>query len=124
LQIGSSSDDIRWKKIVNVGGIPVNKSMVEVPVSRPAQGNSERQTEKLVTVLGVVRDVQATVLSGVHVSIKNSDSFVTTGGDGTYSIKAMIGNVLVFSAKGYVTQEFQINNNDILNVKLVPMQTD
>lgn len=74
----------------------------------------------LMVVSGTLRDVQATVLQGMKVSVQGTSTTVTTNADGAYTIKAKSGDILVFSANGFSSQTIQVGNNVELNIKLQP----
>ncbi|MCK0130444.1 SusC/RagA family TonB-linked outer membrane protein [Flavobacteriaceae bacterium F08102] len=60
-----------------------------------------------ITVSGKVSD-EAGALPGVNIRIKGTNKGAATDFDGNYQITASIGNVLVFSSLGYVTQEITV----------------
>ncbi|MCW3805427.1 SusC/RagA family TonB-linked outer membrane protein [Plebeiibacterium marinum] len=73
------------------------------------------------TLSGVVTDSNTgDVLPGVTVAIKNTTTGTITTPDGTYTLKANAGDILIFSFIGYVTQEIALNDQKELNVALVP----
>jgi len=119
IQVGSSSDHILWKKIVNVG---VDKSVKDIEtkktVSKTVAPTAQSNQGKSVTVTGEVRDVQASILAGIKVSVKNTNNTVFTNSQGIYTIKAKIGDVLVFSAKGFETKEIVVGSDLSINIKL------
>jgi Ca-activated chloride channel homolog len=53
------------------------------------------------TITGKVTDSNGQELPGVNVNIKGSQTGVSTGFDGLYSIKAKVGDVLVYSFIGF-----------------------
>jgi len=57
-------------------------------------------------------------LPGVSVKIKGTNAGTSTGGDGTYSIRANPGQTLVFSFVGTSTQEKVVGEASVINVKL------
>jgi len=119
IQIGNASDHILWKKIINVG---VDKSIKDVDTKDVVQGvaltTPKGKPGKAVTVTGEIRDVQASVLAGIMVTVKNTNNYVLTNNQGVYSIKAKTGDILVFTAKGFVTTEVMIGNDLSINVKM------
>lgn len=58
-------------------------------------------------------------LPGVNITVKGQKVSTQTELDGTYSIQAKKGDVLVFSFMGYTVQQRTINENTTLNVTLV-----
>ena len=72
------------------------------------------------TISGIVKDVAFDQpLPGVNVIVKGETRGTTTDFDGNFVIANMgIGDVLVFSYLGFVTQEVTINNADPLTIIL------
>src|SRR5690606_9727785 len=69
------------------------------------------------TIRGNVSDGQAP-LPAVNVVVKNTTNGVNTDFDGNYSIEANIGDVLVFSYIGMVTQEVTVTDQTTIDVVL------
>lgn len=63
-------------------------------------------------------------LPGVSVTVKGSDAGVSTGADGSFSIAASPGDVLVFSFLGYLEKEVPVGDQDRLEVTLAPDLTE
>ncbi len=61
-----------------------------------------------ITVKGKVSDPNDNYLPGVNVLVKGTKNGSSTGGDGSYSIKAQIGSVLEFSFIGFATKEVKV----------------
>ena len=59
-------------------------------------------------------------LPGVSVVIKGTTIGTSTNIDGDFSIKANVGDVLVFSFMGMENQEFKVVNNVLIKIKLNP----
>lgn len=70
------------------------------------------------TITGKVTDAKGDALPGVSVLVKGTNSGTTTQGDGTYSIGANVGEVLVFSFVGFESKEFVVNGAQPINVRL------
>lgn len=72
------------------------------------------------TVSGIVTDSKNEPLIGVNVTIKNASTTGTiTDIDGKYSLEIPSGNsVLVFSGKGYSTQEVKVSNRSVVDIVL------
>ena len=62
-----------------------------------------------ITVKGKVSDTNGNSLPGVNVLVKGTKSGSSTGGDGSYSIKAQKGAILEFSFIGFETKEVKVN---------------
>ena len=69
------------------------------------------------TVSGTVGDKDG-ALPGVSVLIKGTTTGTDTDFDGKYTIKANVGDVLVFSYLGYETVERTVGNASVINVTL------
>ena len=59
-------------------------------------------------------------LPGVSITFKGTTTGIATSADGTYSIMAKPGDVLVFSFLGYSNQEVTVKQAGTVNVKLNP----
>jgi len=66
-------------------------------------------------IKGTVSEATGTKLSGVNIQVKGSGIAISTGFDGTFSIKAEKGSILIFSYLGFKTKEV-IANEIIINV--------
>lgn len=119
IQVGNSSDHILWRKIINVG---VDKSIKDTDVKDTERKGTvsapQNRQAKSITLSGEVRDVQATALSGVKVWLKNRKKYVLTNDKGIYTIKAKAGDILIFFAKGFITEEVVVGSDPSINVKL------
>ena len=83
-----------------------------------AQG---RTSGDAVTVSGTILDDNGFTLPGATVQIKGTAFGVNTDIDGQYSIKAKLGDVLVFSFMGMISEERTVSKASVINVAL---QTD
>ncbi len=71
------------------------------------------------TITGQVTDAETNeALIGVNILVKGSTSGGITDFDGNYSITAETGDILVFSYLSYITTEYKISNQGVINVKL------
>ncbi len=59
-------------------------------------------------------------LPGVNIVVKGTNIGATTDFDGKYSIKADLGQTLVYSYVGYQTVEKKVGNSNVINVQLKP----
>lgn len=73
-----------------------------------------------VAVTGIVTDETNTPLTGVNILIKNSSKGTQTDFDGTYQLKAYIGDELEFNYVGYKTVTRKVKNNKAINVQMNP----
>lgn len=69
------------------------------------------------TITGIVSD-KSGPLPGANVVVKGTTRHAQTDFDGKYSIKAKIGEVLVFSFTGYQNAAVTVGKSNIINVKL------
>lgn len=69
------------------------------------------------TITGQVSDEQGP-LPGVSVKIKGTNTGISTGSDGKFTIKASNGAVLVFTSIGYTTKEVPVTGAGPVNVVL------
>ncbi|GAF02524.1 SusC/RagA family TonB-linked outer membrane protein [Saccharicrinis fermentans] len=74
-----------------------------------------------VTISGTVRDAgMSEVLPGVTVLIKGTTTGTITTPDGTYTLNANKGDVLMFSFIGYMGQEITVGDQTVIDVQLEP----
>jgi TonB-linked SusC/RagA family outer membrane protein len=69
------------------------------------------------TVKGIVTDANGS-MPGVNVMVKGTQRGVSTGFDGAYSIKASVGEVLVFSFMGMNDVSRTVDASSVFNVKM------
>ncbi|MEN0054942.1 MAG: TonB-dependent receptor [Mucilaginibacter sp.] len=69
-------------------------------------------------ITGVITDENGETMPGVTVKAKNSGTAAQSDKDGKFTIKAAIGDVLVFSFVGYQTREVTIASKNIGRVTL------
>lgn len=71
------------------------------------------------TVSGVVTDAgNGDALIGANILVKGTDNGTITDIDGSYSLRAKEGDVLVFSYAGYADQEVTIGASNSYNVSM------
>lgn len=122
LQIGPSSDDIKLKTIIAV----IQRGPSSVTIDRTTNSDtrtvqsSSHHTKNRFLIKGVVRDVQANVLSGVIVKVKGGANTTTTDSKGQYELLVNEGSIIEFQLKGYQKAEVPITTQDYLSVKLIP----
>ncbi|MFO7826227.1 MAG: SusC/RagA family TonB-linked outer membrane protein [Cyclobacterium sp.] len=76
-----------------------------------------------ITISGTVTDENGEPLPGVTIIIEGTNTGTVTDFNGTYSLQAETGNVLVFSFVGFESQKVTIGNSDTLNVELLEDQS-
>ena len=70
-------------------------------------------------ITGVVTDAgNGEPLPGVNILVKGTNNGTTTDFDGKYSIKANLGETLVFSFVGYTTVEKTVGSSSVINVQM------
>ncbi len=65
-------------------------------------------------ITGIVRGPDGQPLMGANIIIKGTRRGATTKADGSFSIEAKPGEVIVISSIGYATREINIGNNDAI----------
>ena len=70
------------------------------------------------TITGIVTD-DTEPLPGVSIIIKGTSTGTATDFDGKYSIKANIGDILVFSFVGMTRKEVIVENSTVINITMV-----
>ncbi len=113
LQIGSSSEDIRLRKIITVG--TTGKEGTSREFIMP---DISRDPGKPVTVTGVIRDVQATPVGGVTVKSNYTGKEVRSSKNGKYSIRTVENDVLTVSGNGFETVYIAVDKRKQADVKL------
>lgn len=73
---------------------------------------------------GKVKDEQGKALSGASLSVKGSKVKTLTNTNGEFSIKATIGNVLVFSFSGFSNQSYTLKDNNPIDIQLSVSNND
>ncbi|WP_158563339.1 SusC/RagA family TonB-linked outer membrane protein [Chitinophaga silvatica] len=69
-------------------------------------------------IRGYVRDNKGTPIPGVTILIKHTNKGTQSNADAAFSLKASTGDILVFSAIGFITREIQVGIDNELNIKL------
>ena len=71
------------------------------------------------TLSGTITDnTDGTTLVGANIVVKGTTAGTVTNAEGSYSIEASSGDILVFSFVGYTTQEIAVGDQTIINVSL------
>jgi beta-glucosidase len=118
LQAGSASDNIKLKKTVYVGGAPVAAVKSDDVKTTRQQADIVKNPGKAITVKGTVRDIQATPVAGASIKSIYSGKTATSDKNGRYSIASVENDVLAVSAKGFETQNIDVNKIKNIDVKL------
>lgn len=85
--------------------------------------NENAHFTNAIQVKGRITNAAGTPVAGASVIVKGSNKGVATDADGSFSINAKEGEVLVISAIGYETQEMQITSQS-LNIVLHESKKD
>ncbi|MDO5665728.1 MAG: SusC/RagA family TonB-linked outer membrane protein [Bacteroidia bacterium] len=104
----------------------VDKQIVVYPNADTSKNNfssveaKQKEQSAQQRISGIVTDKKDGVpIIGANVSVPNTATGTVTNEKGQYSLSVPVGSTLRFSYIGYVTQEFKITNQAILNVQLV-----
>lgn len=76
------------------------------------------QTDKTVSLKGVVKDAAGMTIPGVNVVVKGTTHGTVADWDGNFTIDAPKGSTLVFSYIGFTPKEVVVSNQTSLNVVL------
>jgi TonB-linked SusC/RagA family outer membrane protein len=76
----------------------------------------QAQNDKKVS--GIVTDENNKPLQGLTVFIKGTKKATVTNSDGSYTITAGKGSILIFSHTGYIYQEVAVGNSNNVNIKM------
>ena len=82
-----------------------------------AQDSSVSEQAKQKTITGIVSDNYGP-LPGANVVVKGTTRSAQTNFDGKYSIKAKIGEILVFSFTGFSNSTVTVGKSNVINVKM------
>lgn len=81
------------------------------------------QEQSSITITGNVRNDKGIALHGATISIKGTTKGVSTDQEGSYRIKAAIGDVLVYSFLGHYNQEQKVSISKQINITLHQQNT-
>jgi len=94
----------------------------------PDNTSPERiRTNSLAVIKGTVTDEKGEPLPGVSILVKGSQRGAVTDTNGSWELSLSEGEtdaVLVFSFVGYLPQEINVGNRQLIDVKLVPNSTE
>ena len=105
-------------------GIPVSYSIQERQIILKREEGQATPKVRSVNVTGLVTDGDGNPVIGATVRVKDTDSGVITDIDGKYTVKAHIGQSLVFSYIGYVTEEREIKDGSSINIRMMEASTN
>ncbi|MET3114390.1 TonB-linked SusC/RagA family outer membrane protein [Pedobacter sp. CG_S7] len=72
-----------------------------------------------VVVKGQVTDSKGSPIPGVSIKLKDGATATSTDLSGNYAIRVPDNGVLVFTYMGYITKEIEVNNQALINIKLL-----
>jgi hypothetical protein len=72
------------------------------------------------TVSGTVTDYEGKVLAGIGVQIKGTTMGANTNSSGIFKLKAGVGVALLFSKRGFISEEIATGTNTQINVTMYP----
>lgn len=101
--------NLRFKQVNNTISVIVNKDLNEKLITK------EIALEK---ISGVVKDSSGEPMPGVSILVKGTTSGTVTDVDGSYSLDAAPGQILLFSFIGYDRQELTVGSASIINVTM------
>ena len=88
--------------------------LTQVPLNQPAQK----------TIKGKISDKQGLPLPGASIIIKGTTTGTVSDASGNYELHAQKGEILQFSFIGYLPQEIEVKDQQILNVVLAEESKD
>ncbi len=112
LQVGTASDNISHYIRVSSG------------IQTASAANTDQKEErdltdgKIIEIKGEVRDVQATPISGVRVSVPGGGEFTKTDKDGRYKIPANSKGTLTFYKKGFISKTVEVSGQKTISIML------
>lgn len=71
-----------------------------------------------VTIRGTVTRTDGKGIPGISVVVKESTNGTVTNDQGVYSINSKKGDKLQFSGTGYISQELEVGDNNVINITL------
>ncbi len=86
---------------------------------------SQQTVSALSQITGHVTDEEGSPIAGVSVLVKGTKTGTVTNDEGSFSIEAGIGDVLIFSSVSYGTKEIKITSSSIiikLSLQIKPME--
>ncbi len=112
IQIGTASDNISHTLKIHVGAASV-PAVNHDPTSENVVSDG-----KMIMISGEVRDVQATPVPGVKVSVPGGNDNVKTDRNGHYSIMANSKGTISFMKKGFTTKTIDVGGRQSVSVRL------
>lgn len=82
--------------------------------------DKETKGKKIITVRGVVTDIDGQVLENVRVNVSEDNAFTVTDAQGQFTMAAQSSDVLIFTLEGYKEAQANATNLEELSVILEP----
>jgi beta-glucosidase len=124
IQVGAASNDIKSKGKITVfdSKKAINESSLTSKEKQATVRSKDIQNDKavnhLIQVSGIIRNVQAGVISGVTVKSKTKGTTVVSDNSGKFIIDVPANDTLIFSKTGSQTKNIAVNANTNINVSL------
>lgn len=103
--------NLRFRQVNNTISVIVQKNKHEKLITK------ELDLEK---ISGVVKDEFGEPMPGVSIIVKGTTTGTVTDLDGSYTLDAAPGQVLLFAFIGYNRQEMTVGSASVINVDMVP----
>ncbi|MBD0285771.1 MAG: TonB-dependent receptor [Flavisolibacter sp.] len=87
-------------------------------IAKTDKNNGYRFYWQQIPVRGVVKDAKGATLPGVTVTVKGTNHSTISANDGSYSINAKEGDVLVFTYVSFAPQEITVGKESLYNLTL------
>ncbi|MBD0365398.1 MAG: TonB-dependent receptor [Flavisolibacter sp.] len=87
-------------------------------IAKTDKNNGYRFYWQQTPVRGVVKDAKGAPLPGVTVTVKGTNHSIISANDGSYSINAKEGDVLVFTYVSFAPQEITVGKESLYNLTL------
>ena len=114
IEIGAASDDIRHKLKIVVGDYTISEN-----TTAKVTPGWKKPIGREIEISGIVRDVQATPIENVSIySVYTGKKLGFTDNKGTYILKVVSDDRLVFKCEGYKSEVIDIKGSKTINVKL------
>lgn len=99
-------------------GVDYTVNNRQITLTKKTVGMSPQQSS-VKSIKGLVTDGEGNPVIGATIKVKDSNTGVITDVDGRYVIKANVGQTLIFSYIGFVTEERVIKNDSPINVQMM-----
>ncbi|MEL1254124.1 SusC/RagA family TonB-linked outer membrane protein [Flavobacterium sp. DGU38] len=96
----------------------VSKDHTILIKKKPKKLGSLDVQKKTRPISGIVTDYKGYVIPGVNVHVKGDSEFKVTDFDGSYTVLASTGDIIIFSYLGFITQEITVGDLDRYNVNM------